>query len=70
LLDEWKIETTEPIYKQEVGGRQTNARGICTQESSTQTKRFHKWYMEQEKAGRDMFGFQYNHKQFLHGDRE
>jgi hypothetical protein len=53
-----------------VGGRQTNARGICTQESSTQTKRFHKWYMEQEKAGRDMFGFQYNHKQFLHGDRE
>jgi hypothetical protein len=36
----------------------------------TQTQKFHKWYMDQAKAGRNMFGFQYKHNHFLSADGE
>jgi hypothetical protein len=39
-------------------------------DNSTQTWHFHRWYLEQVKRGRLMFGFQYKHHHFYHGDGE
>ena len=39
-------------------------------ELTTQMRRFHAWYLEQSKAGREMFAFKYKHCDFLHGDGE
>jgi hypothetical protein len=39
-------------------------------DNSTQTRHFHRWYLEQVKRGRLMFGFQYKHHHFYHGDGE
>jgi hypothetical protein len=38
--------------------------------NSTQTRLFNQWYMQQVKRGRLMFGFQYIHHHFYHGDGE
>jgi hypothetical protein len=38
--------------------------------NSTQTRFFHQWYLQQVKRGRLMFGFQYKHQYFYHGDGE
>jgi hypothetical protein len=38
--------------------------------NSTQTQHFHWWYLEQVKRGRVMFGFQYQHHHFYHGNGE
>jgi hypothetical protein len=35
---------------------------------STQTRIFHQWYLQQVKRGRLVFGFQYKHQHFYHGD--
>jgi hypothetical protein len=39
-------------------------------DNSTQTWYFHQWYLQQVKRGRLMFGFQYKHHHFYHGDGE
>jgi hypothetical protein len=39
-------------------------------DNSTQTRIFHRWYLQQVKRGRLMFVFQYKHKHFYHGDGE
>jgi hypothetical protein len=36
--------------------------------NSTQIRLFHRWYLQQVKRGRLMFGFQYKHQHFYHGD--
>jgi hypothetical protein len=38
--------------------------------NSTQTRVFHQWYLQQVKRGRFMFGFQYKHQHFYHGEGE
>jgi hypothetical protein len=38
--------------------------------NSTQTRVFHQWYLQQVKRGRLIFGFQYKHQHFYHGDGE
>jgi hypothetical protein len=37
-------------------------------DNSTQTRIFHQWYLQQVKRGRLIFGFQYKHQHFYHGD--
>jgi hypothetical protein len=37
-------------------------------DNNTQTIIFHQWYLQQVKTGRLMFGFQYKHQYFYHGD--
>jgi hypothetical protein len=39
-------------------------------DNSTQTRLFHEWYLQQVKRDRLMFGFQYKHQHFYHGDGE
>jgi hypothetical protein len=39
-------------------------------DNSTQIRLFHQWYLQQVKRGRLMFGFQYKHQHFYHGDGE
>jgi hypothetical protein len=39
-------------------------------DNSTQTRIFHQWYLQQVKRGRLIFGFQYKHQHFYHGDDE
>jgi hypothetical protein len=39
-------------------------------DNSTQTRHFHQWYLQQVKRDRLMFGFQYKHHHFYHGDDE
>jgi hypothetical protein len=39
-------------------------------DNNTQTRNFHQWYLQQVKLGRQMFGFQYKHQHFYHGDGE
>jgi hypothetical protein len=38
--------------------------------NSTQTQLFHRWYLQQVKRGRLIFGFQYKHHHFYHSDDE
>jgi hypothetical protein len=38
--------------------------------NNTQTRILHQWYLQQVKIGRLMFGFQYKHQYFYHGDGE
>jgi hypothetical protein len=38
-------------------------------DNNTQTRIFHQWYLQQVKTGR-LFGFQYKHQHFYHGDGE
>jgi hypothetical protein len=38
--------------------------------NNTQTRIFHQWYLQQVKRGRLIFGFQYKHQHFYHGDGE
>jgi hypothetical protein len=38
--------------------------------NNMQTRIFHQWYLQQVKVGRQMFGFQYKHQYFYHGDGE
>jgi hypothetical protein len=39
-------------------------------DNNTQRRIFHQWYLQQVKIGRQMFGFQYKHQHFYHGDGE
>jgi hypothetical protein len=39
-------------------------------DNNTQTIIFHQWYLQQVKIVRLMFGFQYKHQHFYHGDGE
>jgi hypothetical protein len=39
-------------------------------DNNTQTRIFHKWYLQQVKRGRLMFEFQYKHQHLYHGDGE
>jgi hypothetical protein len=39
-------------------------------DNSTQTRLFHRWYLQQVKRCILMFGFQYKHYHFYHGDDE
>jgi hypothetical protein len=39
-------------------------------DNNTQTRLFHQLYLQQVKRGRLMFGFQYKHQHFYHGDGE
>jgi hypothetical protein len=39
-------------------------------DNSTQTIIFHQWYLQQVKIGWLMFGFQYKHQHFYHGNGE
>jgi hypothetical protein len=39
-------------------------------DNSRQTRLFHQWYLQQVYRGRVMFGFQYKHQHFHHGDGE
>ena len=68
LLDDSKIETAKPTSKRFVVGKPMIEEFMF--EECTQTRRYHKWYMDQAKAGRQMFAFQYKHNDFLHGDNE
>ena len=68
LIDESKIPIAKPKSKNFVVGKPMIDEYMF--EESTQTRRFHKWYMRQAKAGRQMFAFKYRHNDFLHGDDE
>jgi hypothetical protein len=68
LLDESKIETATPTRKRFVTDKPMIKEFQLYE--ATQTRRFHKWYLEQVKAGREMFAFQYKNNDFLHGDNE
>jgi hypothetical protein len=39
-------------------------------DNNMQTRIFHQWYLQQVKIGRLIFGFQYKHQHFYHGDGE
>jgi hypothetical protein len=68
LIDESKIKTVTPTRKRFVADKPMIKEFQFNQ--ATQTPRFHKWYLEQVKAGREMFAFQCKHNDFLHGDNE
>ena len=64
LLNESNIEIAKPTFKRFVIGEPMIDDFMF--DESTQTRRFHKWYMEQAKAGRKMFAFKYQYNDFLH----
>jgi hypothetical protein len=52
LFDESKIETATPTCKMFVAGKPMNEELQFDQ--ATQTRRFHKWYLEQSEVGREL----------------
>jgi hypothetical protein len=68
LYDESKVEVAQPTRKRWMEGQPMLEDFKFN--NATQTQKFHKWCRDQAKAGREMFGFQYKHNHFLHGDRD
>jgi hypothetical protein len=62
-----KIQTTYMPKAWKVGEPMVNEKHF---DNSTQTWYFHQWYLQQVKRGKLMFGFQYKHHHFYHGDGE